>query len=292
MFESPTRRTALAIAVTLVVGAGTAGCAEAQRWQTISASRQQQGGEKALDVEVEYGAGRLTVAPADRPLLYQFRLRYDESQVTPLAEYDRQTGALRLGVESRDGKRGIRAGRVREESRADVHLTRDVPLDLNLKFGAGEADIDLGGLSLRRLHLATGATETRVAFRTPNRVPAEDVRLEAGAASFEVVGLGNARAQRFEFQGGVGETVLDFSGAWDRNASASVKMGIGSLTLRFPRDLGVRIVKDSFLTSFDGSGMVRRGGAYYSRNWASARNRLTIQVSAALGSIDIDWIDS
>jgi N-terminal domain of toast_rack, DUF2154 len=292
MFEPLSRRTVLAFALVLAGGAGAAGCADAQSWRTISSSRQQLGGEKALDVEVEYGAGRLTVSPADRPLLYQFRMRYDEAQVAPLTTYDRRTGALRLGMESRDGKRGIRMNRVHEESRADVHLTRDVPLDLSLRFGAGEANIDLGGLAVRRLRMATGASETRVAFRTPNRVAAEEVSMEAGAASFEVSGLGNARAQRFEFQGGVGETVLDFSGAWDRNASASVKMGIGSLTLRFPRELGVRIVKDSFLTSFDGSGMVKRGGAYYSRNWESAQNRLTVSVSAALGSIEIDWIDS
>lgn len=291
MFEARlARRAVLALALAAGAGCGSAGSSDAQSWRTVSSSRQKWD-EKALAVEVEYGAGRLTVSPADRPLLYQFQMRYDEDSVTPLTEYDRGSGKLRLGMESRDRKRGVRVRNVSEESRADLHLTRDVPLDLDLEFGAGEADIDLGGLSLRRLRLATGASDTRVAFRTPNRVPAETVKLEAGAASFEVTGLGNARAQRFEFDGGVGETTLDFTGAWDRNASAKVSMGIGSLKLRFPRDLGVRIVKDSFLTSFDASGMVKRGGAYYSRNWESATNRLTVEVDAALGSIDVDWID-
>jgi hypothetical protein len=283
------RRALLALAVAAGAGCGSAAPSDAQSWRTVNSSRQALG-EKALDVQVEYGAGRLVVTPADRPLLYEFQMKYDESQVTPVTEYDRERGTLRLGMKSRDRERGMRVNRVREESRADLHLSRDVPLDLNLEFGAGEADIDLGGLSLHSLRLATGASDTRVAFRTPNRIAAEEVRLEAGAASFQATGLGNARAQRYSFKGGVGETVLDFGGAWDRNATAEVSMGMGSLTLRFPRDLGVRIVKDSFLTSFDDSGLVKRGGAYYSRNWESARNRLTVEVDAAFGSIDIDWI--
>lgn len=291
MFEPGVRRRALlALAVAAGAGCGAQGPADAQSWRTVTSSRQALG-EKALDVAVEYGAGRLVVTPADRPLLYQFQMRYDESQTTPVTEYDREGGSLRLGMRSRDRGRGLRVNRVREESRADLHLSREVPLKLDLEFGAGEADIDLGGLSLRSLHVATGASETRIAFGAPNRVAADAVEMKAGAASFQATGLGNARAQRYLFEGGVGETVLDFGGAWDRNATARVSMGIGSLTMRFPRDLGVRIVKDSFLTSFDDSGLVKRGGAYYSRNWESARNRLTVEVDAAFGSIDIDWTD-
>ena len=291
MFEARVgRHVVLGLAVAAAAGCGSAEPSRAQSWRTVSSSRQLLS-EKALDVEVEYGAGRLVVTPADRPLLYEFQMRYDEDQTTPVTEYDRERGTLRLGMRSRDRERGIRVNRVREESRADLHLSREVPMDLKLEFGAGEADVDLGGLSLRSLRVSTGASETRIAFRSPNRIAAEAVELEAGAASFRAAGLGNARAQRFTFRGGVGETVLDFSGAWDRNATAKVSMGIGSLTLRFPRDLGVRIVKDSFLTSFDDSGLVKRGGAYYSRNWESARNRLTVEVEAAFGSIDIDWID-
>ena len=37
--------------------------------------------------------------------------------------------------------------------------------------------------------------------------------------------------------------------------------------------------------------MVRRGDAWYSRNWDSARYKLTVQIDAALGSIDVQWMD-
>lgn len=282
------RRAGLVLALALATGASAACSAGAQSWRTVSASRQVWG-EKSLNVEVEYGAGRLTMSPAVRPLLYHFEMRYDENAAAPVTSYDRRTGTLRLAVEQTE-KHGRH--RKNSESRATVQLTRDVPMALDVRFGAGEAEMDLGGLSLRSMRLATGASDTKVSFGTPNRIPAEAVRMEAGAASFRATGLGNTRAERFEFQGGVGEATLDFSGAWDRSASASVKMGIGSLRLRFPRSLGVKVVKESFLTSFEGSGLVKRGNAFYSRNWDSAPNKLTVTVEAALGSIDVDWIDS
>ena len=41
----------------------------------------------------------------------------------------------------------------------ELALSRDVAMDLDMDFGAVRADIDLGGLSLTRLEIATGASE-------------------------------------------------------------------------------------------------------------------------------------
>lgn len=260
--------------------------AAAQSWRTVSSARQTHGNESALDVNVEYGAGRLRLSPAEQPFLYQLEARYDSERFTPISQYDAAAGRLRVGMEGRGSTRNVG-----EQARMDVSLSREVPMGLKLQFGAGEADLDLGGLSLRNLQVSTGASDTRVSFNQPNRVSAEHVRFEAGAASLRVNGLGNARAARYSFQGGVGETTLDFGGEWTRSATASAELGIGSLTLRFPRSLGVRITKNSFLTSFDSSGMVKRGNAFYSRNWDTAPHKLSLDVSAALGSIQVEWTD-
>jgi hypothetical protein len=261
--------------------------AEAQTWRTMTSARQVWD-DAALDVEIQYGAGRLNVGPAESPMLYQMEIRYDEEAFRPLVEYDEDDRELRLGVESRRDHRRLD---VREGATATIALTRDVPLDLDLEFGAGEADIELGGISLERLALQTGASETRVSFSQPNPMVAEEVTIEAGAADLRVTGLGNTRARRFEFKGGVGATVLDFSGAWAGQATASVEMGIGSVVLRLPRTHGVRLTRNSFLTSFEAPGLERRGESYYSDNWNDNDNQLTIDVSAALGSIEIEWID-
>lgn len=280
-------RTAAALA--LVAGAVlAAGEAHGQSWRTVNSSRQLQDREP-LAVQIEYGAGELRLAPSEGALLYAMEMRYDEEQFAPVARYDAGRRSLKLGMESRQGGGNVR--NVRGGSRADIQLSREVPLALDLDFGAGDAEIDLGGVALQRLDLSTGASKTTVRFGERNPVAAERIEINAGAAELRVYGLGNTRANRLRFQGGIGSTLLDFSGPWDRSATASVQMGMGSLVLRLPRELGVRVQKSSFLTSFDAAGLVKRDGGYYSRNWETAAHQLTIDLDAAFGSIDIQWVD-
>ena len=284
---SERRAARLAGAAVLLGALAVSHGAQAQRMRSTTSARQLQG-ETRANVELTYGAGRLRVSPTRSDLLYRMELRYDDAQFRPVSEYDRAAGRLKLGVESReDGGRH----RGRDAQHATIELTPRVPLELKLAFGAGEADVELGGLALQDVHLQTGASRTNVSFSSPNRVAARRVKLEAGAAEVRVSGLGNTRSPRFEFSGGMGETTLDFGGTWARSATARIDMGVGSVRLRLPRTLGVRIVRDSFLSSFDAGGMVKRGNAWYSRNYAQARYKLDVSIHAAVGSIEVGWID-
>jgi hypothetical protein len=89
---------------------------------------------------------------------------------------------------------------------------------------------------------------------------------------------------------GVGNVVLGFQGDWQGDAEVSVEMGLGALELRFPEGLGVRLVKDTFLTSLDSEGLVKRGDSYYSLDWEEAENQITVTVDAAFGSINVVWV--
>jgi hypothetical protein len=261
--------------------------AQAQSWRTLTSARQLWGSEP-VEVDIEYGAGELEInrAPSGG-MLYRMEMRYDEDQTTPVAEFDSSARILKLGSRNRHNS----GRRVREGSTVDVTLTDRVPLDLALHFGAGEARLELGGLRIRNLDVETGASKTSIRFDSPNPIRAQEVQLKAGAAELTVTGLGNVRAERFSFQGGVGSTTLDFGGAWGGNATAKVQMGMGSVVLRFPRSVGVRITRSSFLTSFEADRMVRRDGSYFSENWEQADHQLTIDLEAALGSIEVVWID-
>lgn len=257
---------------------------EAQTWRTMQSARQLWD-RAPTEVHIRYAAGELRVGSADSGMLYEMDLRYDEDHFRPLVDFDSDARSLRLGVEGTQHSMDLEEG-----SRAAIGLTREVPLDVRLEFGAGESEMELGGLRLRQLHVSTGASETLVRFDQPNPIEAERVRIEAGAAELEVIGLGNVRARRIEFQGGVGSTTLDFTGRWTANADASVHMGLGEVTLRFPRGLGVELRQRSFLTSLDSQGLVKRGDSYFSADWETAAHRLTIEINAAFGSVDVEWV--
>jgi hypothetical protein len=188
--------------------------ADAQRMRSTTSARQLQG-ETRANVQLTYGAGRLRVSPARGDLLYRMELRYDDEQFRPVTEYDRAGGKLKLGVESRE-HRGRHHGS--NNQHATIELTPRLPLELSLAFGAGEADVELGGLALQDVHLQTGASRTNISFASPNRVAARRVKVDAG-------------------------------------------------------------------------GMVKRGNAWYSRNYDQAQYKLDVSIHAAVGSVEVDWID-
>ena len=243
-------------------------------------------GESGMQVRVRYGAGRLSIRPAEAGALYRMHLRYDEETFEPVARYDENR--LELGIESI--RNHIDWPRNRDSGEMDLSLARNVPMDLDLEFGAVRAVLDLGGLQMTGLEISTGASESRIEISEPNPIRMDVASFEAGAADFHVRDLGNLNADKITVDAGVGNIVLSFTGAWQGDADVSVDMGLGALELRFPEGLGVRLVKNTFLTSLDSEGLVKRGDSYYAVDWDEAERQVTVTVDAAFGSIDVVWV--
>ena len=272
--------------VALVMGLGLVETAHGQSRRTVTMSRQVED-EENLDVSVEYGAGRFSVGPAEAGVLYHMQIEYDEDVFEPVAEY--QGSSLKIGTEGL-GRR-IRLGRDQTAGEMDLALSRDVAMDLDMDFGAVRANIDLGGIRLTRLDITTGASQTLIDISEPNREMMSRASLEIGAADFTVRNLGNLNTEEIEIDAGVGDIELGFAGDWQQNARVSVDMGLGSLVLRFPSGLGVRLEEDTFLTSLDSEGLVKRGDTYYSLDYEESEYQITVEVDAAFGSIRVVWVD-
>lgn len=310
MSTRPMRRItppAIVVAGVLAVFLALPGPVVAQQWRDFRAARQAAGTE-SLEVELIYGAGRLRVSSSEVPYLYDARVRYDASRFRPLRGWSREgdRGRLRIAitsVEDADGPATVhldewdidvdfddlrRSGD--ELGRVDLSLHPAVPTDLKLLVGAASADLDLGGLTLHSLEFATGASETDISFDTPNRVRMERLSLRAGAAEFEAHELGNARFDRLEFDGAIGDVLLDLTGEWETDATAAIKMGIGELTIRVPREIGVRIERSSVLVSLDAPGFEKTDRTYVTPNWDTAEVRLEISLEAAFGSVEVERI--
>ncbi len=273
----------LALAL-LPIGLGTAN-ARGQEWRTVAMSRQLQD-ERSLDVEVRYAAGRFGLAPAEPGTLYRMHLRYDEDALAPVA---RHSGSrLVLGAEAVGSRMRLAEGETAGEIR--LELTPDVPIDLDLDLGAVKAEIDLGSLRLTGLDIETGASQTGLEVSEPNTEAMAEARLRVGAAQFTARGLGNLNASRIEVDAGVADLDLDLTGEWRQDATVTVDVGFGALTLRLPRGIGVRLSHDGFLTSLDSEGLVKRGDAYYSLDYEEAEYQVHLDVDAAFGRIRIVWV--
>ena len=261
-----------------------------QNSQTVTTSQKLEDTDEKR-VSIEFSAGRLAIRPIDEGLLYRLKLRYKKDYFEPVT--DLSGNRLHLGVERiRKGFRGIfnwnSSGGGNE---FDLELTREVPMDLHINFGAGSAELDLGGLALTGLEFNTGASESRIKVSAPNREQISKAQFNIGAADFQLEQLGSLNAEDIEINAGVGSLELSLDGSWQRDALISIDMGIGSLELHVPEDLGFQLLKNSFLTSLDGvRNLVKEGNAYYSLNWDEADRNVTVDLDGALGSVTVRLI--
>ncbi len=263
--------------------------AAAQTTRDFTTSRQLHG-ESRLEARVAYEAGSLRIVPSAAGDLYRMHVTYDSDRFAPVSAFDAAAGVARLGLESVGT--GFRvSSRRRVEQSGFLALSSRVALSLALELGAGDGDIELGGLQLTRLRLSTGASRTTVRFSRPNSSRCERADLSAGAADISLLALGNARCQLVRFDGGVGTTLLDLTGAWPADARLDVHLAIGALTLRIPRGLGVRLTVDRFLSSFSSGGWTRQGKVYLSPGYARASRHIDLALATAFGGVDVEWVN-
>lgn len=144
------------------------------------------------------GAGSMKIRGGARKLM-EAEFTYTPPLSAPLATY-RSTGALGTLTVEEPGSGGANIGHPRYEW--DVALNNQVPLDFTAHFGAGEARLDLGDLTLRNVEVHMGAGRLDLDLRGS---PKQDYSVEVHGG----VGEANVRLPRdaalyLEASGGIG----------------------------------------------------------------------------------------
>lgn len=254
----------------------------AQTWRTFDVAKQGRDSQP-LSVHVSYGAGTVRVAADSGRGLYDLHLKYDADCTEPLYRFDRESHRLELGVH-RTSSRDVN---MKKGGAMTLALSKYTPLRLDLDIGAVEGDLALGGLRLEELAVKTGASETKLAFDQPNPLRMTLFRLDAGAANVQVRNLGNANIERIDVNLGVGQLELDFGGEWRADVDMTVNSALGSVSLTVPPDVGIRVDASTFLHSMDAEGLTKRNGAWMSDNYETARYKLRLRNTGALGRLEI-----
>jgi hypothetical protein len=64
-------------------------------------------------------------------------------------------------------------------------------------------------------------------------------------------------------------------------------MGLGSLEIRIPSDVGVYMTRSTFLAPLEAPGLVREGEAYVSPGWEASPVKVYLGVEAAFGKLSV-----
>jgi hypothetical protein len=113
------------------------------------------------------------------------------------------------------------------------------------------------------------------------------LNLTMGAGQSEIK-LGGLNVTRLDLNTGAGETVLDLSGAWAHNLDASIDAGVGAMTLRLPRDTGVRMIAQGGLGSVHQGFLQRDGDTYTNATYGKTPATLNLTVHVGVGEITVE----
>ncbi len=258
--------------------------------QMISMDQSQPiGNEKSLSAEIRFDVGSLEVSADTKANLYAMDLEYDKASYEPEVHFDSgEEGRLsfRLQGTHTSGLHSDRRG-----NRLRLNLTNSVPVKLDVNTGIGDARLNLSGLKVARLEIEAGVGASKLYAYEPNSVDCESVRIKNGVGSMDAVGLGNLNFRDFDFEGGVGGANLDFTGTWRQGAEIRIQVGVGGVTMRMPREVGVRVEAEKhFLSGLHLEGFSKRDAYYFSENYDQAKTQVTVRVATGVGGFRIIWV--
>ncbi len=117
-------------------------------------------GAQSVLVSVRMGIGELDIQGGETDL-FDGSFQSNIEEWMPRVVYDvNERGTGILSVNSRDADVGIPLGEA--ENEWNMVLTQDLPLDLNVDMGIGEARLDVRRLRLKRLNVEFGVGELHV----------------------------------------------------------------------------------------------------------------------------------
>jgi hypothetical protein len=201
---------------------------------------------------------------------------------------DGATGQLRLMLKPPEKqKRGWRLGNL-DGGTWQLDFNREIPLAFDIELGAGRGEFDFSGLEVNHLNIAAGASSVVMKFNEANRGYIERIKIESGVSKFTGENLGNANFGELKFEGGVGSYTLDFNGNLRHEADVSVELGLGSVTIIVPAEIGVKLnARQRLFSSVDVPADFTESerNEYISNNYHSARGKLNIKVESGFGSV-------
>jgi hypothetical protein len=241
------------------------------------------GSAAVTDVEVNMGAGKLTVSPGATGLVSGL-IRYNVESWRPTVA--RSDSRLTIKQGGQKGLSGLGSDIVNEWQ---LQLG-SAPMRLKISAGAYEGAYDLSGLVLQGLTVKDGAAKVQVSFNSPNPGQMERLQYETGASSVTLIGLADANFKTMNFKGGAGSYTLDFSGQLRTDATVRAKAGVGTMRIVVPAQTAARVTVEASLTDVSVEGSWTANGKTYSTPAAVGDQQakaLNIVVDMSVGSLKL-----
>ena len=213
---------------------------------------------------------------------------------------------------------GVRVGPLRTESRT-VELGSAKSVSVEINMGAGELEVSGGADELLEADFTYNVAELKpeVSYsggklivqlpdvkvgirslwdlddyryewdlRLNDDVPME-MNVDLGAGTVDLA-LGSLSLTKLSIDMGAGRVTADLTGDWQNDLDAQLQGGVGELTVRLPRDVGVRVEIDGGLGEVNAAGLAKNGDVYTNDAYGESEVTLRIDINAGVGRINLE----
>ncbi len=248
-------------------------------------------GAERLEADLEMNVGKLYVnSGADKMFEGEFTCSIEEWQ--PVVSYNvvETVGKLSVHQSALQGKR--RHWKVRAINEWDLRFGDQLPLDIVAEVNAGSADLKLSELPLRSLDLEMNGASAEVELvGSYPHLSRADFEMNAGRLNLLMNGafpnLGFA-----DLELNACKATLDLVGAWESSLDIAIEANASWLTVRLPRQVGVRIRTESSLTMVSPVGLKKqRAGVYVNEAFEASAVTLNLDIVANVGKLNLQIVD-
>ncbi len=210
-----------------------------------------------------------------------------------------------------------RVGPLQTESKS-VELGNGEPISVEINLGAGDLEVTGGAekllegdftynvdrlkpevtyqngvLSVRHpdnegLPVLRGITGFRNEWnlRLNNEVPM-DMTVNMGAGNCDLQ-LADLALTGLDVTLGAGTSTLDLRGGWTRDLDVALDSGAAQITVRLPRDIGVRVEVNAGPTAIDTQGLTKDGNVYTNAAYGTSPVTLDMNIQSGVGAIKLE----
>jgi hypothetical protein len=187
-------------------------------------------------------AGEFVVKPAAKGESLYVEATYDENTYDLRERFDpgEDGWVYEVDFERRGGTlMGMLKGLFGTDSRVDVYLPTDVPLELEVDFEQGASAMDLGGLWLTESDIEFGQGAFQLEISEPLHEPMESLAIRGTMGAFIASEVGNASPRRLDVDFSMGGMQLDLRGGWVTDSEITIRTSQGGGQVRLPRDVEI-----------------------------------------------------
>lgn len=216
---------------------------------------------KFVDVEILMAAGKLKITDGADNLL-EAGFIYNREDLKARIKYNvlDEKGTLKIIQPSTDNEYKIKS----YKNIWDLRFNNNVPMNMLIKFGAGDADINVNELLIKNLDLKLGAGKANINLKNSKILKKVDIEM------------------------GVGDLTLDLTGDWEHNLNVDIEGGIGKLTILLPEKVGVKAEIEKGLTDINARKFIKDGSLYYNKSYNENKPFIEVKINTGIGQVNLE----